>query len=167
MIYLAGNNYTSDLLDIGFAANYHDISTNKDLHTGLFRDASDGGIYKLFTGSEQELSGNNVVNTAANGFSLAILQTFLESGAIVSNNTTLTVTANSTCNVNIVANTLALSTALAGTEGGTGYKTTIDQAILVGNSSNGYDRLSLGTSGFVLQSNGSHLVYDYLDGGSF
>lgn len=167
MIYLAGNNYTSDLLDIGFAANYHDISTNKDLHTGLFRDASDGGIYKLYTGSEQELSGNNVVNTAANGFSLAILQTFLQSGAIVSNNTTLTITANSTCNVNITANTLLLSTALAGTEGGTGYKTTINQAILVGNSSNGYDRLSLGTSGYVLQSNGTHLVYDYLDGGSF
>jgi|LakMenE01Jun11ns_1017448.scaffolds.fasta_scaffold9959374_17 hypothetical protein len=167
MIYLAGNNYSSDLLDIGFAANYHDIAANTNLHTGLFRDASDGGIYKLFTGSQQELSGNNVVNTAANGYTLAILQTFLESGAIVSNNTTLTVTANSTCNVNIVANTLALSTALAGTEGGTGYKTTINQALLVGNSSNGYNRLSLGTSGFVLQSNGSHLVYDYLDGGSF
>ena len=167
MIYLAGNNYSSDLLDIGFAANYHDIAANTNLHTGLFRDASDGGIYKLFTGSQQELSGNNVVNTAANGFTLAILQTFLESGALVSNNTTLTITANSVCNVNITANTLLLSTALAGTEGGTGYKTTVDQAILVGNTSNGYDRLSLGTSGYVLQSNGSHLVYDYLDGGSF
>jgi hypothetical protein len=165
MIYLAGNNYTSDLLDIGFAANYFDGLNQR--HTGLFRDASDGGIYKLFTGSVQELSGNNVVNTAANGFTLAILETFLESGAIVSNNTTLTITANSTCNVNITANTLVLSTALAGTEGGTGYKTTINQALLVGNSSNGYDRLSLGTSGYVLQSNGSHLVYDYLDGGSF
>jgi hypothetical protein len=95
MIYLAGNNYTSDLLDIGFAANYFDGLNQR--HTGLFRDASDGGIYKLFTGSVQELSGNNVVNTAANGFTLAILETFLESGAIVSNNTTLTITANSTC----------------------------------------------------------------------
>lgn len=165
MIYLAGNNYSSDLLDIGFAANYYDGSKNR--HTGLYRDASDGGIYKLFTGSEQELSGNNVVNTSANGWTLAVLQTYIQSGGLSSNGTALTITANSTVSVNVVANTLSLSTALAGTSGGTGKTTVTNNALLVGNSTNGYNELTLGTSGYVLQSNGTALLYDVLDGGSF
>jgi hypothetical protein len=167
MIYLAGNNYASDVLDIGFAANYHDISTNTNLHTGLFRDASDGGIYKLFTGSEQELSGNNTVNTAANGFTLAILQTYLQSGGLYTNSTSANLIANSSYTVGIVANTLSLSTALAGTSGGTGLNNYTAEDILVANSSNGFRKLALGTSGYVLQSNGSAIVYDVLDGGSF
>jgi hypothetical protein len=39
--------------------------------------------------------------------------------------------------------------------------------LLVGNSTNGYNVLNLGTSGYVLQSNGTALVYDVLDGGTF
>ncbi len=167
MIYLAGNNYASDVLDIGFAANYHDISTNTNLHTGLFRDASDSGIYKLFTGSEQELAGNNTVNTAANGFTLAILQTYLQSGGLYTNSTSANLIANSSYTVGIVANTLSLSTALAGTSGGTGLNSYTAEDILVANSSNGFRKLALGTDGYVLQSNGSALVYDILDGGSF
>jgi len=164
MIYLAGNNYTSDLVDIGFAANYFDGA--KARHTGLFRDFTDGE-YKLFTGSEQELAGNNHVNTAANGFTLAVLHTYIKSGGLSINSTAANLTANATFSVSIVANTLTLSTALAGTEGGTGYKTTTNNALLVGNSTNGYNQLTLGTSGYVLQSNGTALVYDVLDGGSF
>lgn len=164
MIYLAGNNYTSDLVDIGFAANYFDGATAR--HTGLFRDFTDGE-YKLFTGSEQELAGNNHVNTAANGFTLAVLHTYIKSGGLSINSTAANLTANATFSVSIVANTLTLSTALAGTEGGTGYKTTTNNALLVGNSTNGYNQLTLGTSGYVLQSNGTALVYDVLDGGSF
>lgn len=165
MIYLAGNNYTSDLVDIGFAANYNNGAAN--LHTGLFRDASDSGIWKLFQGSEQELSGNNIVNTAANGFTLAILQTYLQSGALTSNATSVYITANSTVNVNITANTLTLSSPLSGTSGGTGKSTVTSQAILVGNTTNGYNELTLGTTGYVLQSNGTAIVYDTLDGGTF
>jgi hypothetical protein len=164
MIYLAGNNYSSDLVDIGFAANYYDGVTAR--HTGLYRDFTDGE-YRLFTGSEQELSGNNHVNAAANGYTLAVLHSYLNSGGLTTNSTSANLVANSTYAVGIVANTLTLSTALAGTEGGTGWKTTVNQSLLVGNSSNGYDRLALGTSGYVLQSNGTALVYDVLDGGSF
>ena len=164
LILLAANN-TTDLLDIGFVGHYNAGAAN--LHTGLFRDASDGGVFKLFAGSEQELIGNNTVNTAANGFTLATLQSYLQSGALFTNSTSASLTANLSVSVGIVANTLSLSTALAGTEGGTGYKTTTDQAILVGNTSNGYSQLVLGTSGYVLQSNGVALIYDVLDGGSF
>ncbi|QMP83921.1 MAG: hypothetical protein [Caudoviricetes sp.] len=165
MIYLAGNNYTSDLLDIGFAANYFDGSTQR--HTGLFRDASDEGVWKLFKGSEQELSGNNVVNTAAAGYTTASLQTYLLSGGLVTNATHVAITANATVNVAIVANTLTLSSPLVGTSGGTGLNTYTLEDILVANSTNGFRKLSLGTDGYVLQSNGSALVYNSLDGGTF
>lgn len=163
MIYLAGNNYSSDLVDIGLAANYND-GTNR--HTGIFRDHTDG-LWKIFYNLTQELSGNNDVDTSDPSYRTATLQTFLDSGALQTNSTHVGITANSTVSVGIVANTLTLSTALAGTEGGTGYKTTTNQALLVGNTSNGYDQLALGTSGYVLQSNGVALVYDVLDGGSF
>jgi hypothetical protein len=165
MIYLAGNNYTSDLLDIGFAANYFDGTTQR--HTGLFRDASDEGVWKLFKGSEQELSGNNVVNTAAAGYTTASLQTYLLSGGLVTNATHVAITANATVNVAIVANTLTLSSPLVGTSGGTGLNTYTLEDILVANSTNGFRKLSLGASGYVLQSNGTALVYDTLDGGTF
>ena len=164
MIYLASNNYVSDLVDIGFAGNYYDGSTQR--HTGLFRDATDG-TYKLFANSTQELSGNNTVNTSAVGYVTASLITFLQSGGLVTNATHVSITANSTVNVTITANTLTLATALAGTSGGTGKTTMTNNAILVGNSTNGYNELTLGTSGYVLQSNGTALIYDILDGGSF
>lgn len=164
MIYLAGNNYSSDLLDIGFAANYND-GTNR--HTGLFRDASDGGIYKLFYNLEQELSGNNVVDVNDASFRIATLTAYLASGGLSTNSSSISITANSTLNVAIVANTLSLSSALVGTSGGTGLNTYTAEDILVANSSNGFRKLGLGTNGYVLQSNGSALVYDILDGGSF
>lgn len=164
MIYLAGNNYASDLLDIGFAANYNDGVTNR--HTGLFRDHTDG-LYKLFYNLTQELSGNNDVDTSDASYRTATLVTYLSSGALVSNTTAVAITANSTVAVSIVANTLSLSTALPGTSGGTGLASYTAEDILVANSSNGFRKLGLGTSGYVLQSNGSALVYDVLDGGTF
>ena len=163
MIYLAGNNYASDLLDIGFAANYYD---GNNRHTGLFRDHTDG-LWKLFYNLTQELSGNNDVDVTDPSYRTATLVAYLNSGGLITNTTAATITANSTFAVNIVANTLSLSTALPGTSGGTGLNTYTAEDILVANSSNGFRKLGLGTSGYVLQSNGSALVYDVLDGGSF
>lgn len=164
LIYLAGNNYSSDLVDIGFAGNYH--AGGADRHTGLFRHASDDTYY-LFKGLTQELDGVNVVNVADPTFAIADLKAYLISGALVSNGSSMTVSANSTVNVNITANTLTLSTALAGTSGGTGLTTFTAEDILVANTTNGFRKLSLGTAGYVLQSNGTALVYDVLDGGTF
>lgn len=166
MIYLAGNNYSSDLLDIGIAANYSPDGIQQ-LHTGFFRDATDG-IWKLFSGSEQELSGNNTVNTSATGYTTATLLSYLQSSGLTTNATHVAVTANSTVDVTITANTLTLATALAGTSGGTGKLTVTNNAILVGNSTNGYNELTLNTTdGKVLQSNGTTLVYDDIDCGTF
>jgi len=164
LIYLAGNNYSSDLVDIGIAANYND---GNNRHTGFFRDASDGGKWKLFYNLTQELSGNNLVDVLDATYRIGSLQTYLDSSALLTNATSVSITANSTVAVSITANTLALSTALAGTSGGTGRATTTNQSLLVGNTSNGYDVLTLGTSGQVLQSNGTALLFDMMDGGSF
>ena len=163
MIYLAGNNYSSDLVDIGLAANYND-GVNR--HTGIFRDHTDG-LWKIFYNLTQELSGNNDVDTSDASYRTATLQTYLQSGGLTTNSSVANLAANSTYVVNITANTLSLTTALAGTSGGTGKLTVTNNALLVGNSTNGYNELTLGTSGYVLQSNGVALVYDVLDGGSF
>lgn len=54
LISLADNN-TADILDIGFFAGYRQAST--DYHTGLVRDASDSGIWKLFSGITAQPTG--------------------------------------------------------------------------------------------------------------
>lgn len=164
LIYLAGNNYLSDLVDIGFAGNYYSGGVSK--HTGLFRHASDDTYY-LFKGLTQELDSVSVVNTADPTFAIADLKAYLVSGALVSNSTTVTITANSTVNVNITANTVTLASALAATSGGTGLNTFTSGDILVANTGNTLSKLGLGTSGYILQSNGTTLVYSTLDGGTF
>jgi hypothetical protein len=163
LIYLAGNNNSSDLLDIGFAANYYD---GNNRHTGLFRDHTDG-IWKLFFNLTQELSGNNDIDTSDATYRTATLQAYLQSSALSTNSTSVSITANSTVAVSITANSLTLSSPLSGTSGGTGLNSYTAEDILVANSSNGFRKLGLGTSGYILQSNGSALVYDTLDGGTF
>lgn len=164
MIYLAGNNYVSDLVDIGFAGNYNTGTANA--HAGLVRHAADDTFY-LFKGLTQELSATNVVNVADPTFAIAGLKTYLISGGLITNATHVAVTANSTVNVTITANSITLSTALATTSGGTGLNSYTSGDILVANTGNALSKLALGTSGYVLQSNGTALVYDVLDGGTF
>jgi hypothetical protein len=161
LIELANGNATTDILDIGL---YGQFGSSGAKYTGLFRDATDG-IYKLFTGSQTEPT--TTVDTAAAGYTTATLQAFLNSGGLVSNATNVTLTANSTLAVGITANTLSLSTALPGTSGGTGLATVTAEDILVANSSNGFRKLAVGSTGFVLQSNGTAVVYATLDGGTF
>lgn len=161
IIKLANGNASTDTLDIGFYGVY---GASGAKYTGLFRDVDDG-LWKLFTGANSEPT--TTVNTAAVGYLQGTLQAFLTSGAFVANSTQVIITANSTVSSTITANTLTLTTALAATSGGTGKGTMTSQAILVGNTTNGYNELALGASGLVLQSNGTALVYDTLDGGVF
>lgn len=163
LLQLAANNTGSDLLDIGFFGSYNPDGGAHE-HAGLFRDASDD-VFKLFKGLTD--SPNNVVNTSGAGYTIATLQAYLNSGGITTSATTVTISANASVNVAITANTLSLTTALAGTSGGTGRTTITNNAILVGNSTNGYNQLTLGSAGHVLQSNGTALIYNSLDGGSF
>jgi len=163
LVQLAKDNTTSDLLDIGFYGNYNSDGGAHE-HTGLFRDASDD-VYKLFKGLQE--APTTTVNTAGTGYTSGTLQAYLLSGALSTNSTSLTITSNSTVSVSITANTLTLGTPLSGTSGGTGLSSFTAEDILVANSSNGFRKLGIGASGYLLQSNGSALVYDTLDGGTF
>lgn len=71
IIYLAGNNYVSDTLDIGFVANYND-GTWANQHTGFIRDSGTKKYY-LFSKYELELEGNNNVDITHPSFRLADL----------------------------------------------------------------------------------------------
>lgn len=107
MIYLAANNYYSDIVSIGFAGNYFDGT--KEMHTGLFRKPSSNSYY-LFVNVWDELSNTNNVSPSANGFMLADLNANLVGG--------------------IVAN---LSSAIAVSDGGTGRSSFASGQMLVGN----------------------------------
>jgi hypothetical protein len=161
MIKLANGNSSTDSIDIGFYGVYGSGGTK---YTGLFRDASDG-IYDLFDGTTEQPT--TTVDKANGFYRLATLRAYLNSGGLVSNATNIALTANSTLAVDITANTLTLSTPLGVASGGLGLSTITTGAILVGNGTGTATVLSAATDGFVLQSNGTSVVYGTLDGGTF
>lgn len=152
-----------DFNDIGYYGSYG--NTSQTNYTGLFRDASDNGIFKLFHGEIPE--PGLTVDTSDPSFALSTLQAYLKSGIFISNATSVSITANSTVNCNISANTLSLSSALTVTSGGTGRTTISPESILVGNSTNGFADLAIGANGQFLQVINNELSYGMLDGGTF
>lgn len=166
LIYLAGNNYTSDLVDIGFVGNYFDGSTQR--HAGLVRHAATDQFY-IFKGYTAEPDNNIIdVGNTSLGYVQGTLNAYLDSGkGFVANSTAVTLTANSTVAVNITANSITLTTPLAATSGGTGQNTYGVGDILVAGAGNTLTKLAVGTDGKLLQSNGTTVVYADLDGGTF
>jgi hypothetical protein len=80
LLYLAANNYSSDLVDIGFVANYVN-ATSVNVHTGLFRSANTKEYY-LFQGYDQE-AYNNYIDPTGNNISMAILNSTLRTSNII------------------------------------------------------------------------------------
>ena len=70
LIKLAKNNDGGDTLDIGFYGLY-DATGSQDVYTGLFRDQSDSGKWKLFELNQAEPS--TTVNTSGTGYAAATL----------------------------------------------------------------------------------------------
>jgi len=163
LIFLASNNTIGDLVDIGFIGGYNDGATGR--HTGVIRHAATDAYY-LFKNYTPD-TNNNIVDINHASFKLSSAYLYLNSSGLVTNATTVAITGNSTVNVAITANSITISSPLQANSGGTGISTVTNNAILFGNSTNGFSQLSLGTSGYVLQSNGTALVYDILDGGTF
>lgn len=82
LLQLANNN-TSDAIDIGVFGQYNSGSGN--VHSGFFRDATDG-TWKLFQNYNVEPSGT--INVSGNGYTVANLEIgTLNSGAITSTGT--------------------------------------------------------------------------------
>jgi hypothetical protein len=168
---LGSNNTTTDVVDSGFYSPAGNSTTI--WYSGLARIAASSTntnpVFRIFV-SNTNPNTSATIDTTANtrtGTLQAYLQPYGAGGALIANVTNVSIVANSTLAVTITANTLALSSALPGTSGGTGLATIANNSLLFGNSTNGYNTLSLGSTGYVLQSNGTAIVYDVLDGGSF
>ena len=105
LIKLAAGNETSDTVDIGFLGHYSPDGGNTALHTGFFRDATDGQYY-LFTGLEDAAldanTGPNTIDRTANTFTFANLNVgnFTSTG-IDDNATSTALTISSGGNVGI------------------------------------------------------------------
>lgn len=81
LIYLGVNNYTSDIIDIGFAGHYNNGS---NAHTGLIRDAGTKEYY-FFQGYTPELDSNNRINLSDASFSTANVHANYFKGNLISN----------------------------------------------------------------------------------
>lgn len=168
LIHLASNNETSDTLDIGFVGHYSDDGGSTKRHTGFFRDATDG-VFKVFTNLTQTGldDGDTTVDTANASYTTGTIEAYLLSGGLSTNTSTIAITANSTVNVAIIANTLTLSTALGVASGGIGLSSVGVGSILYGNSTDPLVELSVGSNGQVLQITNNLPAYGGLDGGTF
>jgi hypothetical protein len=172
IIELGSNNTTTDAVDSGF---YTPAGNSTAVwYSGLVRVAAlstnTNPVYRIFVSNTNPNTAPTIEATAntRTGSLTAYLLPYGVGGGFVANSSNVQITANSTFGVNIVANTLTLTTALAGVYGGTGKLTVANNSLLYGNSTNGYNELTFNTTvGYVLQSNGTAIVYDLLDGGSF
>lgn len=129
IIYLAGNNYTSDIVDVGFVGNYFDGSSQR--HAGFVRQHGSNTFY-AFTGYTPEPDSNVIdVNDASY------------------------IRAN--INANLVGGKISdLSEAISVVDGGTGAGTFDAGKILVGNGTGALQSLAnTGTAGTY--ANASHV----------
>jgi hypothetical protein len=133
-----GNANPTDGLDIGFYGEYNDGAPK---YAGLFRDASDSGIFKLFVGLTADPT-TNVINPAS--YTQAVLQADLKYG-----------------NVTNLVNAILVN------DGGTGRNTLTANAVLYGDGTNSVG-LASGTAGQVLQiSTQGQVLFSMLDGGTY
>ena len=180
--YATGN--SSDAVDIGFTAKYND---GADKSTGFFRDANDGK-WHLFTGSQENITGN-VVDKAATGYAVATLIANIEgditgdiTGDVTGNltgNVTGDVTGDLTGNVtgnltgdvtgSLTGGTVSgLSAAIAVADGGTGAGTFTSKGIIYGNGTGAMQVTAAGTEGKVLVAgSGGTPEFADLDGGTY
>ena len=75
LIILASGNNAGDAVDIGLYGLY-DTSGSQDLYSGLFRDASDSGKWKLF--KDTQAAPTTTVNTSGTGYAVGTLVANIE-----------------------------------------------------------------------------------------
>ncbi len=80
LIFLAGNNDVSDIVDIGFIGGYVN-ATGSNVHTGLYREHEDK-MYYLFQGYDRE-PANNHLGALSNNMTLAVLNADLRTSNLI------------------------------------------------------------------------------------
>jgi len=159
IIELGLNNTTTDIVDTGFfspAGNSTAI-----WYSGIARIAASSTntnpVFRVFV-SNTNPNTSSTIDTTANtrtGTIQSFLQPYGSGGAFIVNATAIALTANSTVSVAITGNTLSLS----------GRS---NNDLLYSNGTGGVVGLAFNTTaGYILQSNGTAIVYDVLDGGTF
>lgn len=129
IIYLAGNNYTSDIVDVGFVGNYFDGTTQR--HAGFVRQHGSNTFY-AFTGYQPE-PDSNVIDVNDPSYVRANINANLIGGRIYD-----------------------LETAISVEDGGTGTGSFDAGKILVGNGTGALQSLAnTGTAGTY--ANASHV----------
>jgi hypothetical protein len=124
LIYLASNNYSSDIVDIGYVGNYYDGSSQR--HAGVFRHAGTKEFY-IFDNYGLE-PHDNTIDVANTDFRLATVNANLKSNLITSTAATI--------------GTLTLNNALTVPNGGTGKTSFSTGQVLIGSGTNGLTQLS-------------------------
>ena len=166
VIYLANNQGTSLLTDgsgfyVGNSAApiasflYNDATTSFQSNVGLTPSTNNlllGTSTKLWAINANTV---NAVTVLIGGTSVASL---ISGNAATAYSNAITFAANATTVNNGI---------LSYQYGGTSQTTYALGDILVGNSTSGISKLNVGTNGYVLQSNGTTVVYGVLDGGTF
>jgi hypothetical protein len=107
LIYLAGNNYTSDIVDIGFIGNYVN-ATGANVHTGLYREHTDK-MYYLFNGYDKEPE-NNHIGALSNNMTLAVLNADIRTSNLSLGGVNALITITSAFDKANAANLLAFNT---------------------------------------------------------
>ena len=129
LIFLAGNNYTTDAVDIGFIAHHGGIGVNS--HTGFFRSATDKEYY-IFADYDPEVSSNNIIDTSNSTFLKAnVNANYFKGNVIATTVSTVSLTSDS-----ISTNTLSLVTPLSVSSGGTGTNTFTAGQMIIGDGTN-------------------------------
>jgi len=130
LVIVGSGNNSSDSIDLGLYGLY-DTSGSQDLYSGLFRDASDSGKWKLF--KDLQVEPTTTVNTSGTGYAVGTLVANLEG----------TVTGNAS----------GLSSTLAVSSGGTNATSFADKAVIITQDS-GTDTLAAET----MSTNGQLLI---------
>ena len=133
LLYLAGNNYTTDAVDIGFVGHYND---GANAHTGIIRHAGTKEYY-IFDNYQIE-PDSNVIDIANNTFRVATLNANLKSDLAVIE--TLNVATINSTSANLTS--LLLDTALTVPNGGTGATSFTNGSIVVGSGTGALTTLS-------------------------
>jgi hypothetical protein len=145
LMILASNNGAADAVDIGFYGLY-DTSGSQDLYSGLFRDANDGGKWKLF--KDNQVAPTTTVNTSGTGYTVASLVANLE-GDVIGNLTIGGHTVNDidiTSEVSDADDHLMTALAIRNKIEDYGYSTTVGDIISVQVSSTDSSITGVGTA---------------------